>query len=554
MAELEGLHVRITGDASSLKTEVNEATTQITRVGTAAQTAQGKAGGLTGAFGKLGNVTGQTRARIQNASFQISDIAVQLQGGAKASTAFAQQLPQLLGGFGALGAVLGVVAGVGIPALALAFGSLGGSVQTMEQRLEALKAKTDEMNAVNDILKMSVYELRDAYGEAADRVRAFALVQAELAAAQAASRMSEQVDILRDAASMYTTASIGGRDYANTIARIGRDFGLAKDEAVQFEALLESVNSAGTFEDQQAALQKVLDFLKLNNVELSKIPPELQRAISEMITFSNETDRARAIMSDLSAEAAGVTIGVGLSSDDPNLLPPAEIADPPKTVRKSGASQQDKIARELEALTQSLMTQEELQIASFERQQETLVAALDQKLLTQEEYNALMQDAALRHSEAMAQIDAYRYGTGIQQAGKFFGEMAGALQSGNDKMASIGKKFAAIETLINAWRAYSQVLADPSLPWFAKIPAATSVLAAGMGAVNAIKGGGSGGGSGGGGSSASTATAAAAQPTTTFAFTIQNDPMGFCESFARQIIEQLNTTQRNGGNIRGVLA
>lgn len=49
-------------------------------------------------------------------------------------------------------------------------------------------------------------------------------------------------------------------------------------------------------------------------------------------------------------------------------------------------------------------------------------------------------------------------------------------------------------------------------------------------------------------------TPAAAAPTTTFHFTLMNDPMGFGEKFARQFIDQLNSTQRNGGQIRGVIA
>jgi hypothetical protein len=64
-------------------------------------------------------------------------------------------------------------------------------------------------------------------------------------------------------------------------------------------------------------------------------------------------------------------------------------------------------------------------------------------------------------------------------------------------------------------------------------------------------GGGRGGGRGGGGGSSAPA---AASPTTTFQFTLMNDPMGFGEKFARQFIDQLNATQRNGGQIRGVIA
>jgi len=87
---------------------------------------------------------------------------------------------------------------------------------------------------------------------------------------------------------------------------------------------------------------------------------------------------------------------------------------------------------------------------------------------------------------------------------------------------------------------------------------AAAVIAKGIGFVAAIRGvsasGGGGGVSSGGGGGSAPAAAPAQQPATTFAFTLQNDPMGFGESFARQLIDQLNSTQRNGGQIRGVMA
>ena len=43
------------------------------------------------------------------------------------------------------------------------------------------------------------------------------------------------------------------------------------------------------------------------------------------------------------------------------------------------------------------------------------------------------------------------------------------------------------------------------------------------------------------------------QPATTFAFTLQNDSAGFGESFVRQMIEQINSAQRDGGRIQAVL-
>jgi hypothetical protein len=52
---------------------------------------------------------------IQNASYQVGDFAVQVGAGTAASMALGQQLPQLLGGFGILGALLGAVAAISVP-------------------------------------------------------------------------------------------------------------------------------------------------------------------------------------------------------------------------------------------------------------------------------------------------------------------------------------------------------------------------------------------------------------------------------------------------------
>ena len=50
---------------------------------------------------------------LSNMSFQLQDIAVQLQAGTKASTIFAQQGSQMLSAFGPAGAVAGTVAAIG---------------------------------------------------------------------------------------------------------------------------------------------------------------------------------------------------------------------------------------------------------------------------------------------------------------------------------------------------------------------------------------------------------------------------------------------------------
>ena len=158
-----------------------------------------------------------------------------------------------------------------------------------------------------------------------------------------------------------------------------------------------------------------------------------------------------------------------------------------------GGGGSDAFAADLERLQQRFASEAEIQIAAYEEQQALLDEALARKAISQEQYYALSEQMAQEHNQKMSDIDVWRYGTGLEKAEAFFGGMADALQSGNERMQAIGKKFAAIEALMNAWRAFNQVLADPSVPAYAKIPQGLAVLGAAMNAVKAIGGGGGGG-------------------------------------------------------------
>lgn len=201
---------------------------------------------------------------------------------------------------------------------------------------------------------------------------------------------------------------------------------------------------------------------------------------------------------------------------------------------------------ELEAVQQALMTQEELQLQSFERQQETLQQALEQRLLTQQEYNALVEDAQRQHADRMAELDAYRYGTGLDQAEAFFGDAAQALASGNQKMVEISRKFAAAEALINAGRAFAQVASDPSLPWFAKIPAALGVASAISQFASKSGIGGSIGAAGIGGQQ----QAAQAAPSQYLNVTLEGDSFG--RNSVSSLFDMINEGLDQGYNFKGI--
>lgn len=114
------------------------------------------------------------------------------------------------------------------------------------------------------------------------------------------------------------------------------------------------------------------------------------------------------------------------------------------------------------------------------------------------------------------------------------------------------KKFAAAQALINTLVGATEAL---KLPFPANLAAYAKVLATGLSAVSAIKGASPGGSNAGPrGAGGAGGGNAAPPPVQTFQFTIQNDPLGFGERFARQIVDQINETSRNGGVIRGVIA
>jgi len=167
---------------------------------------------------------------------------------------------------------------------------------------------------------------------------------------------------------------------------------------------------------------------------------------------------------------------------------------------KGGGGAADPIVKELEALQNELATKEQLEFESYERRQETLNEALEKKLITQQEYSAMMEQVEATHNFAMLQSTRDGVSASLSALGQLF---------------QGSKKIGAGIALANSWLAFTEVLADPSFkgrPW-ARFAAATSALASGLNAVRNIKssspggggsssaGGGTGSGSAGGGQS-----------------------------------------------------
>ena len=224
----------------------------------------------------------------------------------------------------------------------------------------------------------------------------------------------------------------------------------------------------------------------------------LQRATGAAIALRSNLASGSGLVAGASASgAATLKFGYAPETSPRPQAAPTDIdfgyAGPGDGGGGGGGGGSDAFAADLERLQQRFASEAEIQIAAYEEQQALLDEALARKAISQEQYYALSEEMAQEHNQKMSDIDVWRYGTGLEKAEAFFGGMADALQSGNERMQSIGKKFAAIEALMNAWRAFNQVLADPQVPAYEKIPQGLAVLGAAMNAVKAIGGGGGGG-------------------------------------------------------------
>ena len=539
MTELSALNIKITGDATDLKAAVAAANGDLAKLIAGAEKAGLKVSGLGDKFTKVKGAADGNSMALRGMAQQLSQVGQQTMATGQFVQALAIQLPDIGLAFGAVGAAAGLLAGIALPMLMAAFGGTS-------EKAAALTAATKELTEATAAFRMQAAAIT------------LGVEQEEIVLVQHMNDLlSQRTSIQEKLNQTYGRARIPLEAQLKVIEAgiVGSQKQLdayrqARDELAALKAKADAVNTSigGMVKSTVDAKNAVIAL-----VANAPSGGWLSGAISDAAALASRLASAAAAMATLSAKGS------------------AQVGNaPPATLGYSGAGNgtadlgmsfggggggggggANPIVGELETLQNSLMTQEQLQIESYTRQQETLRAALDQRLITQTEYAAMMEQAQQQHSDKMSAIDVYRYGDGLQKAGAFFGAMADAMSSGNDKMLKLGRAFGAAEALINAWRAYAQVLANPALSPFAKFAAAAKVLAAGMGAVNAIKGGGK---TSAGTAGAGTTTQAAASPTQTLNFTISNDPFGFGERIIRQIATQLNQAGRNGMNIQAVVS
>lgn len=263
-----------------------------------------------GAIKKTERSTLSLGGQMQNIGFQVGDFATQVGAGTSATQALGQQLPQLLGGFGAVGAIAGAAAAILIP-LAGAFFGAGEKAQTLEEELDALEKTTDAMTSAAAAAAVPIEELREKYGNLADEVdranKSMAQITAATARRDAQAAARRLGGELGDLPNLNAFLLPGGgvrpgyeKAYAQglsqAVAGLNKQLGAGEAEA---KALMAAINQLGRGTGPDDLLAEVT---------------ALQEALAAITPTTNQQQRALQDMADQVrpiAEAAAAQVEAG---------------------------------------------------------------------------------------------------------------------------------------------------------------------------------------------------------------------------------------------------
>ena len=578
-------------------------------------------------LGAAQKVTGQHTA---NVFAQLNDIGMMMAAGQNPFQLALQQgtsLNQVWDSMGAKGRSLsgvfgvlrGAVSSMISPMSLLTLGVIAGgaalvqwafSAEDATTKTSALQTKVDEfgtsVNAVSTIAQnyssSGLQSMVDKYGEVnaqillmLERQREFAVNAAMADGIAAVRALGDEYTALNGSIDLF--AKTGRGDFASLTSELG----LNKEQVIALGRAYKDALSAQSPAELSAAITRMNAVLNVSNIRVDDLSKSLVDAEDAAVQLANSAPAAswmNAAISGVNAligrlgvaigeaaklnlDAAGNPIIPGTSGVRPQAAPSGEGGidwglapggggggggggvdqaqaawDALNAVQYSGVmknletlkwgldqkliSEQEYNRRRSEMLMAEFGTEAEQNLVKFQTELATLNLQFEQKLIAEEAY--LQRRSALQHayySEAIG-VDQTAGSQMLSQMSSDFAQMNSLAGGGYDGLLRAQKAFAAGSALINAYLAASQAMADPTVPYWMKIAAYAKVLAAGMGAVNAIKGG---GGSGGRGSAATSATAAAA-PTKNILVNLTGP--SFMVDMAEEIMTQIYEQSKDG--------
>lgn len=301
----------IAATAGQTEAKVGASTAELgrafTQTGAAAEAASAKVVRMQTGVGKLGPA-------FTNASFQVQDFAIQVAAGTSATTAMAQQLPQLLGAFGFVGklalagSLLGTMVAVGAAVIPMLM-KTGTSADELADRIGDLASAVNAYQNAAAEARRSVADLTLEFGSQA-------LVVKDALRDLQAFNLTSAVEELRKVGDGFNDLSEAAIRGAAGLSGLGkaaaqgadvqamREFlrvtGMTADEALRLNSALDAMDAASGVDATLAAATELRQVLLDTYGSAERIPPELQamaRAATETMV------KASALKADLDGSA-----------------------------------------------------------------------------------------------------------------------------------------------------------------------------------------------------------------------------------------------------------
>jgi Lambda phage tail tape-measure protein (Tape_meas_lam_C) len=280
-----------------------EVVAQFEQLGNTGSTAMRRLGdSATQNFGKVTSAGRGMGGGLQNVGYQVQDFAVQVAGGTSATRAMAQQLPQLLSGFGLWGVALGTVSAILIPLAGHLFG-VGKSAETAKTAVSQLTASVNELKKANDVYSTAGIEgLIEKYGELDAKILTlvahqtqFALDKAMLDARTSAAGLEGGLDGVLGKLHEYDSYTKSGAtnpeflaDARDAAQALQDEFGLTVDEARALKDTLDAVRGADTIGEMADATAKLTVLIEKTSLKGSEFAGTLLESESALRQLNHE--------------------------------------------------------------------------------------------------------------------------------------------------------------------------------------------------------------------------------------------------------------------------
>ncbi|EFT2971092.1 hypothetical protein ONM76_002247 [Escherichia coli] len=388
---------------------------------------------------------------IRNASYQIADLATQLQMGGNALQAFAVQGAQLLAGFGTMGAVAGAV-------LAIA-GAMGGSLSqgadSAAGSIEYLDKAITKLNDVIAVNEQGVTVMTDSYANLS-KVNAEVAKQmrnmAEIQAIAALRDLKEQAGQAQGEMSSFWRSLQGGKADAQAAAQALDDLGITTNDYKEAIAILNA--NQPTTQAQMATLaksvmyigeeynltnQQAYEFIRaLNRAATTRTPEAMQELSGFMQVLLQDTENGNEAFRELAIKFVDAQTKGAMLEDQLNRLKGA-ISDAAEEARNANFTRMlDGVAARLATIEQGWeaglrmqlkaqgYTEEQIdELVNMETAYRDTKAAQDEKNRADREAVALAKRQAAeaarkaKQEEAEAQRKAKQLAAQKEQAGRF---------------------------------------------------------------------------------------------------------------------------------------